>query len=100
MALSRIIDFINQEIVFDIPAPDGNCADVNDPSIDDGSKTPVNKGSNDEKRSDSRKDENLKPWYGCNCVKNQKSVDRLSSKNSTDAGCSREMDSSTVAILV
>lgn len=44
--LSRIIDFINnQEIVFDIPAPDGNCADVNDPSIDDGSKTPVNKGS-------------------------------------------------------
>ncbi|XP_073015081.1 uncharacterized protein [Primulina eburnea] len=85
-ALSRITDFISkQKGVFDIPAPDGDCADVINPSIDDGSKTPVNKGSSDETRRACRKDENVKPWYRCNCVKNQNSVDRLSSINSTDA---------------
>ncbi|XP_073128603.1 uncharacterized protein [Henckelia pumila] len=92
--LSRTTDLTNnQEIVLDIPAPEGEFPGVNDLSIDDGTKTPVSKGGNGETRSDSRKDENVKPWYSCNRVKNQKVV-RLSSKNLTDASCSRDVDSS------
>ncbi|KZV23317.1 hypothetical protein F511_02218 [Dorcoceras hygrometricum] len=89
---SRIAHLINNQE--SVPARDGDCPDVNGLSVEDGTKTPTNNGSNDETRSEAQKDENVKPWYSCNRVKNQKSVDRLSSSKLTDVSCSREMDSS------